>query len=184
MFISEKSLKQILLSAAMVISSGYAIDAHAATDGDLGEDSTGTSDITVTIPELIRITDVGNIAFGTFSGSNNLALFDNVCIFRNNPLSPDYIVTATDSNGGADFKVADGANEIDYQVYWNDVTGNRGTQLVYSTASAEQNNANTASPTCAGGTNARFDVEILEADLIAAVPGAYTATLTLFVEPQ
>jgi hypothetical protein len=184
MFISERSFKQILLSAAMVFSFGYAINAHAATDGDLGEDSTGTSEITVTIPELIKITDVGDITLGTFSGASNMNAFDNVCIFRNNPASPDYIVTATDSNGGADFKVADGGNEIDYQVYWNDATGNRGVQLVYNTASAEQNNANTASPSCAGGTNARFDVEILEADLIAAVPGAYSATLTLFVEPQ
>jgi hypothetical protein len=179
---AEKKIHKLLV-AVSVLFSAYAVDVHAATDGDNGEDSTATSDVTVTIPELIQITNVGDIALGTFSGSGLLSGTDNVCIYRNNPASPNYRITATDSNGGADFAVADGGEEIAYAVYWNDAIGARGTQLTYNTALVGQANANTSAQNCGGTMNARFDIEISEANLIAAVPGSYSATLTLFVEP-
>jgi hypothetical protein len=180
---ARKTIQRTLLTF-IAFSLLSVVTVQAASDGDLGEDSTGTSDITLTIPELIRISGVGDIALGTFSGDGNMNGFDTVCIFRNNPDSPNYSITATDSNNGPDFKVEDDDNEITYQVYWNDETGIRGAQLDYNTALPAQGNANTSSTTCSGGFNARFDVEILEADLIAAVPGSYSATLTLFVEPE
>jgi hypothetical protein len=180
---TEKKIRTLLL-AGTVIFSAYAVDVHAATDGENGEDSTATSDITVTIPELIQISGVADIALGTFSGSGSMSGFDDVCIYRNNPASPNYRITATDSNNGPGFAVADGGAEIAYSIFWNDATSNRGTELTYNSPLAAQGNANTTNLDCDGTMNARFDVEISEANLIAAIPGIYEATVTLFVEPQ
>ena len=55
----------------------------AATDGTLGTTSTGTSDITVTIPELILISGMADITFGTYAGTGDLDVNEDICIYTN-----------------------------------------------------------------------------------------------------
>ena len=171
------------LAAVAVALTITAAPAVAATDGLLGSTSTGSLDITVNIGDLVRITNFQDIAFGTYSGSGDLNADDDLCVYRNNTASANYTITATATEGS--FQVESGANNIDYDVFFNDVTGTTGEiALAYNTVSVAQSGANTASETCAtGGLTSNVHVRMVEADLQAAAPGAYSGTLILTAAP-
>lgn len=155
-----------------------------AAEGTLGTTSTGQSALTLTVSEMVKITSVGDLGFGTYSGAlADLDQNDNVCIYRNNSAGT-YYVTATASEG--DFELVDGVKApIPYTVYFNDVEGTTGEiELEYNTKSAQQSGANVTSLNCGGGTNANFHVNIAQADITVADAGSYTGTLILLVEPQ
>lgn len=175
-------LSRFLTILAVLLSPGTAF---GATDGSLGATSTGSSTVTVTVPNLIRITGISDIALGSFSGSGAMTGFDDVCIYTN-LAAGTYQVTATGSGTSSAFTLASGGNTLAYSAYWNDTSGtNTGeAQLTATTPLTTQSGANTSSETCSGGTNARFRVLIAEAALLAAQAGSYTGTLTLAVEPM
>ena len=183
---------QMLLKKAVIVVAGalglilsvQVTPVFAATDGTLGTTSTGTSVITVTIPELILITGLADISFGTYGGTGDLNGNDDICIYTNKAAGT-YGVTATGDGAASAFTITDGSNTIAYNVYFNDVSGTTGeTQLITNTANTSQTGANTSSQNCGGGANANFHVEMLEANLQAAPAGAYSGTLTLVVAPQ
>lgn len=157
--------------------------AFAASDGTLGATSTGTSTITVTVPNLIRITGMADFSFGTYSGSGDMDQNDNVCVYTNKA-SGTYRVTASGSGAGGAFSVASGADTLAYGVFFNDVSGTTGEQALTSgSALTGQSGANTTSQTCGGSDNANIHVRFLETNLTAAPAGSYTGTLTIVVEP-
>lgn len=159
------------------------ISAMAASDGTLGTTSTGTSTISVTVPALIKITGVADLALGTWAGSGAMTGNDDVCIYTNKAAG-NYRVTATGSGGGGAFTITDGSNTIAYTAAWNDVSGTTGqAALTSGTALNGQTGANTSSQTCGGSQNANFYISIAEAALLAAPSGAYSGTLTMVVEP-
>lgn len=173
-------MKKVLYSFLTLI---LAANTAQATDGSLGTTSTGTSDLRVTIADLVRITNVGNLDFGSYSGSGALDANDNVCIYRNIPAAT-YRVTASANEGS--FVVKSGADSIAYSVFWNHATGTTGeTAVSYSSPTATQTGANNTSEDCGGGAslNANFHVHFDASPLQAAPAGIYTGTLVLFVEP-
>ena len=158
--------------------------AMAASDGTLGATSTGTADISVTIPPLIQISNMADIAFGSYSGTGDLNGNQDVCIYTN-LAAGTYVVTATGSGAANAFTVTDGSNTIAYNVYFNDTTGTTGeVQLSTGSQSAQQSGANTSSATCGGGDAANYHIEMLETNLQTAPAASYTGTLTLVVEPN
>lgn len=155
-----------------------------AADGTLGTTSTGTSTVSVTVPNLVLITDVGNLALGTWSGSGDEEGDDDVCIYTNKAAAT-YFVTASGSGAASAFTLASGGNTLAYEVYFNDQSGTTGeTQLTTTVKSGAQTGADTTDQDCnGGGLNANFHVVIPEANLLAAPSGAYSGTLTLLIEP-
>ncbi|MDC0359040.1 hypothetical protein OAO01_09510, partial [Oligoflexia bacterium] len=145
---------------------------------------TGTADISVTIPDLIRITGMADIALGTYSGVGDLNGNEDVCIYTN-LAAGTYVVTATGDGAANAFTITDGSNTIAYNTYFNDQAGTTGeVQLTTGTQSAQQSGANTVSLTCGGGDTGNYHVEVLAANMSLVPSGAYSGTLTLVVEPN
>ena len=175
-----KRLGKVLFVAFLMV--GGASTAYAANDGTLGTSSTGDFDITVTVAELIQISGMTDVTFGTYSGSGDLDNDYQVCVYRNNA-SAQYTITATATEGA--FQVENGGDNIPYTVFFNDVTGTAGeVALTYNTATATQTGANTQATDCStGGNSANVHIRMLEADLQAAPANSYSGTVILQADP-
>ena len=164
---------KILLAGSAFAVSGVAL---AATDGALGLDSTGTSVVTVIKQNAVQITDVDDIDLGTQPSLTADAVgSDDVCVFNS---TGNYDVTVSSANG---FTLASGTDAMPYGVTWS---ANGGAAADAAAGQLTGLVGDSTSTTCAGGTNATFEVTVAAADFNAADPGTYTDTLTLFVEPE
>lgn len=167
------------------IAASTASSALAATDGSLGSTSTGDFDITITINELVRISGLSDVAFGTYGGTGILQDNQNICVYTNDAAA-DYKITLDNPNNSGTFELADGTNKIAYSVLFNDAAGTTGqTAVTAGSALTAQSGANTSSIDCSvGGDSANVEVSIAEGDLQAAPIGSYTGTLQLVLEPS
>ena len=164
-----------------------AAPAFAATQGTAGSTSTGSVTITLTIPNLVRISGLTDITMPVWDGSSNIAGTSNACVWSS---TRKYRITPTGSGSGSAFTLADGStptpNTIAYTVEWAQSSGaSSGTAATSGTALTGQTSSATSS-TCSGGTNSTVIVRITAAAL-AAAPAAgtnYTGTLTLLVAPE
>lgn len=139
--------------------------------------------LSITIPTVIRISDINDLVLGTFDGVNDLVASDSVCIYKNG--GSLYGITASGSGSGGAFTLSNGASLAPYSVTWQDNVGNL--VLAPGVQAGARGNAVTTSTTCNGGAsnNATFTVRITAADLMSAVqPGLYSGVLTLMVVPQ
>ena len=169
-----KTLGKVILVATV----GVAASAHAATDGNLGATSVGTSDVTLIKDEAVQITNVANLDLGTFNTvAADISASDDVCVFNS---TATYNVTVDSVNGA--FQLNDGgANDISYAVTWEDSTGVV-IPVVYNTTIPGMVGDRT-STTCNGTDNATFAVSVSAVDFNTAAPGTYTDTLTLTIAP-
>ena len=159
----------------------------ATADGSIGTNSTGTSDVTVTIAENFLITGMSAFAFGTRNiGDGNADTNDDICIYHNGDGSYKVNITDDSTGGtGAGFNVENAGNTetISYAVSFNDVSGTGGSIAVVDGANTvAQSGADTASQSCAGGDTANIQVVITNANMNAAVAGAYDSELTIVVD--
>ncbi len=166
----------------------YTVSA-ATVNGNLGATSTATTDVTLVIGDYLRISDLDEIAFGTYAGSGHLNGNDDVCLYYSG--SGDYRVTITDDSNDITtnaFQVENIPNteEIDMDVYWNDKTGTSSRKLVtYGAPLTKQSGANNQSNTCSvGGLSANLSVSLRQADLQAVSGGYFASELTILVEPD
>lgn len=165
--------------------------AFSATQGNLGATSTGTVNVTITIPPLVQISALSDIALSstsTFSatGSTTACIYSNVAT----PLG-SYYITATSLNAsGGNFRVKDnGTDVITYSAYWGNTATAMQTApaLVSGTKSAQQTGANTNSPTCGTSTitpTANFNINFSAAQLQVAPAATYTDVVTLLITPS
>ena len=178
-------MKKLLAVALLAMTALTAGNAIAATDGTLGATSTGTSPVTLTIPELFRISSLADFALGAYAGTGTMTSNDDVCVYHNG--DGTYQVTGTDDSTGATFAVENAGNTavITMEVKWNDITGTAGNAaLIYNTA-MPSTAANTTIDDCSvGGLSGNLQVNFTQADLQAAPVGAYDSTITLLVEPS
>ena len=155
----------------------------AATDGTLGTTSTFSYNVTITIPERVRISGLQDAAFGAF-GSSDTRINDDVCIYSNTS-GGNYDVTATGSGAGNAFTIASGPNTVPYRLFWNDVTGTVGqTELSAGTTLVGQTGADRTDTSCSGGNNANIDILIERASVEGNPNGTYTGVITLVIEPN
>lgn len=169
----------ILLSSCVCLPT----HAYAATDGSLGSSSEGSTYVTLSIPNIVRISGISDLSFGAYGGSGSPSLDDDICIYENNT-SGTYKVTAHGSGTSSAFTVTDGSNLIAYAVRFNNVTGTTSNfPLTTNVTSSTLSGANSASQTCGGGNNANFQVTLQKADLLKVPAGTYSGTLTLVIEP-
>lgn len=180
-------MKAALKTSAAVVAFAMSLvasqSALAATDGTVGATSTGTSNISVNVPDLIRISGLADLALGSYSGSGDMSGADDICVYTNKAPG-NYFVTASGSGAANAFTITNGTNTIAYNVFFNDTTGTSGeVSLASGVKSAQQTGANTTSASCGGSSSANFHVVVPEANIQAAPAGSYSGTLTLVVEP-
>ncbi|WP_133139417.1 hypothetical protein [Legionella genomosp. 1] len=176
------SLQRLML---LVVLTG-SFNAFAATDGTLGTTSTGTVNVSITIPALVQISGLADIALGTpvafpVTGNTTACIYSNVA----SPLG-SYFVTATSNNASAGaFRVNDGGtNFITYSAYWNNTSAATQTTLLTSgTKTAQQTGGNAVSLTCGGTPNANFNISFSAAQVAGAPAATYTDTVTLLITP-
>lgn len=167
--------------------------ALAATDGSLGGTSTGTSELSVTVPLRAQITGVADLDFSSeltaWNGADDVTLADSVCVFTS---SGAYEVTASGNGTANAFTVTDGSTFISYTVEWDDNdASNSGTALTTGVQSTANFEGTTTLSDCAPSptNNATFivtmDGDSGTDDLASATTGVnYTGTLTLLVTPE
>lgn len=159
-------------------------NAHAATDGTLGTTSTGTANISVTIPKLIRARGFADFALGTYTGIGDLNGNDDLNISTNyGTAARTYRVTGTGSGAASAFTVTDGTNTIAYNAFYNDVTGTAG-RVAMTSGTAVTAQTGAVKPLSTTTLNANLSIQVLEANLQAADAATYNGVITLVFTPE
>ena len=163
----------------------FSASAFASTPGTLGATSTGTVEISATIPGRVQISGLSDIAFGEVDISNSASNAQDVCVWSNTS-GRGYNITATGSGAGNAFTLSDGTNELAYAVEWADSSGASSGSALNSGSALAGLSSTAANPTCSSGPgeSASLIVNMTQAELQAAVAGSYTGTLTLVVAPE
>jgi len=157
-----------------------AANSFAANDGIVGATSTGDLDITLTILDEVRISNLTDITLGTFAGVD-LSGNSPACVFRSG--TGNYEITADGSGAGGAFELSDGTNDVAYTVTYDDGTG--AVALTSGTALTGQTGGDPGSDTCANtGDNGDISVNVLATDMAPLPAGAYAGLLTLTVAPE
>lgn len=174
-------LRYLLFATTLCLAAGPVL---AATDGDLDTTSTGTSDLSLELPDTVLITDIDDITLTPAAADifNPVALTgeDAVCVYSNVGATNDFTVTATGDGTADAFTVTNGSETIAYIPSFK-VTAGPYTALTLNTASADY--AGSDSLNCGGGTNASFQVAYNATEAQAASADTYTGTLTLLISP-
>lgn len=169
----------LLITSFISLSSMLAL---AATDGTLGATSTGDLGMSLSIGNLARITDVGDLNFGSYSGAGNATLDDSVCIYTNNSAG-QYKLTARGSGTSYAFTITNGSETIPYSVRWNTTNSTTGNfQVDANVQTSTLSGASTTSQVCSGVNNANFQVIITKNSILGAPAGNYSGTLTLIID--
>jgi hypothetical protein len=172
--------------AVAALTTFAAANAFAANDGTLGATSQGDLNITLTINDLVLISQLDDIPLGTYAPGSNMTGSDILCVYSN---TGGYQITATGSGAGSAFELAatgGSGGSIPYTVDWADTGGaGSGTSLTATAPLAGQVDS-VRSPDCSGGTanNATVFVTVTDADLAAAPADNYLGVLTLLVAPE
>lgn len=155
-----------------------------ASDGVIGTTSTGSSDISVTLPKLILARSFANFSLGSYSGLGDLNANDDLNISTNyGSGAQTYQVTPAGTGVAGAFTVTDGSQTIAYNAYYNDATGTVG-RVALSNGVALTAQGNSATTLAAATLNANLSVEMVEANLQAVSAGVYTGTITLVFAPE
>lgn len=171
---SMRTFNKVILVAALCA----ATTAQAAQDGTLGASSTGVTDITLVKDNAVQISAVNDINLGTYSSTaTTIEASDDLCVFNS---TASYNVTVTTANGS--FELSNGTQTIPYSLSWSDLN-NTDLAVFYSIPLTGRTGDRT-SPTCDGGTNTTVAVRVDAAAFNNAVPGTYTDTVTMMIQPE
>ena len=163
-----------LLAAAAVIA--LAVPTTAPQAGDLGESSTDTSEITLTIPELVQITGVpATVSLEPTTLTEDFhSSPQSVCVFSN---VEDNLYTLK-VNEGSDFVLTGASGSLSYKVDFSDG------ETTESDLTAGEEYTFTGGDTLPCGTsNASFTITVADTELQSVPAGAYAGDLTLLVSP-
>ncbi|MFZ5724456.1 MAG: hypothetical protein ACOY33_12460 [Pseudomonadota bacterium] len=169
--------KALVAGMALGVVAGNAL---AAVDGSVGvavppaqASSSGNLIVSLTVPNIVRISNLNDIPLGTYAGVD-MSGSDDVCVYRN--ITGNYRITADSTNGAGAFELEDAGNTsvIPYTVSWGAAA------LTENTALTGQTGAATTSTTCGGTPNVTVGVGVLATDIEAAtVTGSHSDTLVL-----
>ena len=152
----------------------------AATQGTLGDTSTGTVEITLNLGSAVRISGLADIELDAEQGADAVGATD-ICIFHSGGIN--YQLNALGSGTANAFELTTPDNSVAYAVTLTDRDGsNPLTPGVPYTASLATSGDD---PDCSvNGPNARLLVSIDQAATASAPRGIYTGTLTLIVAAE
>jgi hypothetical protein len=176
-----KKLNNLAIGIALS-SAVFATQATAAVNGTLGVDSTGMSDISLSIVEQVQITGVSDIALGAFDGTNDLTGSTAFCVYRSG--GDNYTMTITAQDGALEVASAIALDVIGFTVKVDgDNDASNGEAITYGIST---NNDFTGSSAidCGGANNASLEVNFAAADLRTATAATdYTATVVILIQP-
>ena len=159
----------------------------AASDGALGATSSGTSEVSVTIPPRVRVSEIDDLSLGTWNNGGSLSGNDDICIYTNQVGGTYRVTFAGDGSGGA-FEVRNGSGSaMAYRVLWNDEQTTAGSVEANSGVSLNgQTGACSSSVSCddCGNTNANLQVVFEQSTLTGAQSGDYIGEISILVEPE
>lgn len=157
----------------------------ASTDGTIGSTSTGSSNLSVTVPKLIRVRGFQDFTPSIYSGTGTRSDSGNLNISTNYGTSGrTYSVTATGSGTGGAFTTSDGlGNTLAYSAFYNQVTGITG-RVTLTAGTTLTGRTGAAKPLSITTPNANLSINFTQANLQAAEAGTYTGVLTLVVTPE
>lgn len=159
-------------------------DVYAATDGIVGSQTSGVATVSVTVPELIRISGLVDFNLGTYSGTGNINRNDNISIAGNDKSSaPTYRVTGFGTGAASAFSIASGTNTINYRVFFNDKVGTGGAaEMTAGVPLIGRTGIHKSLGTTSD--NGNYRIHIAESVLRNASAGLYSGVLTFIVEPE
>jgi hypothetical protein len=161
--------------------------AEAATQGTLGNTSSGSVTINASVASRVQISGLSDVTFNTVDPSAAVSNAQSVCVWSNTA-TKGYNITATGSGTASAFTLSSAALPVvPYTVEWAGSTGQTsGSALTVSTPLTALTSAATR-PTCSSGptSSASLIVRMAAADLQGMSAGAtYTGALTLVVAPE
>ena len=173
----NKIAQGLAFTAALAASNAV----FAAADGTLGATSSGDTDISLEIVDRVQITNMKDIALGSYSGSGAMVDSTSFCVYRNG--GDQYQLTLTTDTGAFQLDSATTLDSIAFTTKVDaDLTPADGAGIAYNTASAGMTGAGAVD--CGGSDNASLEITFAEAALQAASTAAdYQATMTVLVEP-
>lgn len=185
-------MKKLLIAAAMV---AFATPALAATDGNLSEtSSTGSLDVTVSIPKMVRVSGLQDMTFNISPSMLTEPYFsredqtDKFCVYSNDGQDGQYSMTVTSSNPGDahhHWGLTGAGGTLPFSMWTSDTTNqfktfNFGQTVTYATNGDGQGRRTTLN--CSDhGTDASIKVGFDDSDLLAAQAGTYSGTVTVTV---
>jgi hypothetical protein len=182
------NLRQVAATAAIAIALSSSAEA-TPVQGNLGSTSTGSVQISATVPASVRLYGLTDFSFGTLDPATAASVSKNVCVWSNTS-TKGYSITASGDGGGSgtSFKLSNSSTTLDYGVEWaGSASQSSGTALTAATLSGGFTSTAT-SPTCASSptSTASLIVKFSTAQMQAAAGSstAYTGTLTLVVAPE
>jgi len=155
--------------------------AMAATDGSLGSTSTGDTDVTITIGDVVQVTVQQDVGLTYTPGSPSTGA-TGVCVYRNSNANVNVTLTSANPDGSNNFRMSDGGTS--FITYAVDLTGS--TTNVIGAVSGTANtitDENNTSTNCGGAFSHSVGVTATAANLDAAPAGSYTDTITILAEP-
>ena len=184
-------MKKLIATAFSIVSLLAAPSLWAATQGSEGVTSSGTSDISVVVPKLVKITGIADLSQTYNGGAGGFDQNDDVCIYSNMDTgSGTYSVTVTGSanpkaGGTAGFYVGNLTTDQEkpYTVSWHAAAGTAGGTALTSGSPLASQAGFTNSAACASN-NANFHVQMTQSDLLTLRPATYTGTITILITPD
>ncbi len=178
-----KTLTTLILSVLFLV--GAVSSALAATDGTVGETSEATSDISLTVNNLVKISGIADWAIGTYTGPSSLTLTkqERCVVAGNDDSTPSYQVTIESDTGAFKLdRTAGNADDIAFTVAWNDEAADGGTAVEHGVALTGQTGIHTLLATATENANLR--IVVTESDIEGAQSGTYEATLSVEIAPE
>lgn len=170
-----KTMKLGLLAGALAVSS----TAFSANDGTLGATSQGDFEIIVALQDLVQISRLDDLNFGTYAGTGALNGAENFCVYRNG--TGAYQATLTGDGTSNAFTIASGGNTMPYTVTYDDGSG--AVAATTGTVITGQSGSST-SIDCGSSDNTTVNISIAESVLQASPTGTYQGTLTILIGPE
>ncbi len=152
----------------------------AATDGEIGSSSQGSVGLSVSIPALVRISNLEDMSFGTWDGTQSMSNDDKVCVWSS---SRGYSLTGV-GTGGGDFVIRDETgNEIPFSVEWAAPSGSA-QQLQPGQALPDLASPSIDTSCSDEASMALMTIGFDQQDLAASPAGDYSGVLTLTVASE
>ncbi|NKB99880.1 MAG: hypothetical protein GKR90_15470 [Pseudomonadales bacterium] len=177
-----KALKGVALGGTLA---AIATTGFAATDGSIGYNSTGTLNVTMTVTDEVRITNLEDVNFDLLVGVGG-TVTSPACIYRNTAPG-DYLITAVGDGPGGAFVMSGllPGPPLPYSVGFAEVTG--GTPGLPSNLFPNTPLPSTGAgtdDTCAAGDNGEIQVTLSAAAASTAPADSYTGVLSLTIGPN
>jgi hypothetical protein len=162
---------------------------NAATQGAVGNSSTGTVDVSILVPNLVLVNNLDDVSLTYAPGGGDVVTSESFCIWATPGTLYTLSVSSASPTGTATFEaLGGGGSSVNYTVDFDDqIAGATWESVVegalLDNAGAGYAGANGATPGCVSD-NARLRISAAESgNLDSADADVYVDTLTLLVEP-